>query len=86
VAKYTPLADMLGSLVSDRVTLRFEDIDRLVGGLPPNARADRAWSGNTINRTRVQARAWLGAVGRFDGVNLITEEAVFVRASGARRP
>ena len=83
MAKYEPLGDLLASLESDRVTLRFNECASLVDGLPPSARADRTWWGNTTNRRRVQAQAWMGAGWLVEQVNLIAEEVVFVRDSGA---
>jgi len=76
---------MLRSLSTARATVMFEDIDGLVGGLPPSARADRTWWGNTLNPGRVQAHAWLGAGWRVDRVDLIAQEAVFARDTGPRR-
>jgi hypothetical protein len=79
MAKYDALADHLADLRTDRVTLGFDEIDGVVGGLPRNARADRTWWGNTTNRTRGQAHAWMGVGWRVDRVSLIREEVVFER-------
>lgn len=83
MGKYAPLAEKLSRLMNDRVKLRFADIDGLVGGLPPSARLDRTWWGNTTNRTRVQARAWMTAGWRVDLVDLTAQQVVFIREGGA---
>jgi hypothetical protein len=79
MAKYDALADHLADLGTDRVTLSFDEIDAVVGGLPPNAKADRTWWGNTTNRTRVQAHAWMGVGWRVERVSLTRKEVVFER-------
>ena len=79
MAKYDALADHLADLGTDRVTLSFDEIDAVVGGLPPNAKADRTWWGNTTNRTRVQAHAWMGVGWRVERVSLTRKEVVFGR-------
>jgi len=56
-----PLRRFLEDCADDEpVSLTFDDVDALVGGLPPSARG-RTWWGNTTNTTRVQAYAWLRA-------------------------
>lgn len=79
VAKYEALASWLSGVAASRVSSTFAELDRLVGGLPPGARSDRTWWGNTTNRTRVQAQAWLGAGWQVDHVDLLREQVVFVR-------
>lgn len=83
MGKYAPLADKLSRLMHDQVMMKVADIDGLVGGLPPSARADRTWWGNTTNRTRVQTHAWMGAGWRVERVDLTTGHVVFVRDGGA---
>ena len=61
VAKYDALADWLTRQLGLRIVASFADLDALVSGLPPSARTDRTRWGNTTNRTRVQAQAWMGA-------------------------
>lgn len=82
MAKYDGLADWLGCHQGVRVSVSFAELDGLVSGLPPSARTDRTWWGNTTNRTRVQSHAWLGAGWQVDQVNLIEEQVTFVRLSG----
>jgi hypothetical protein len=80
MAKYDALAERLLRHRGAEATFSFAELDRLVGGLPPSARTDRTWWGNTTNRTRVQSRAWIGARWQVDGVNLLTQRVTFRRA------
>jgi hypothetical protein len=84
VAKYDSLATWLATHGGTRITASFAELDGVVGGLPPSARTDRTWWGNTVNRTRVQAHAWLGAGWQVDSVDLLGERVVFVRGSAGR--
>jgi len=78
VAKYDLLADWLRSQKRLPITALIDDPDSLVAGLPPSARADRTWWGNTTNRKRVQAQAWLCAGWRVDDGDLIHEPVTVV--------
>lgn len=67
LSKYDPLRVHLKQS-SDPIEMRFSDVARLVGGLPPSAYRLPAWWSNNANR-HVQARAWLDVgrrVGHFD--------------------
>jgi hypothetical protein len=69
-AKYDPLRRFLEDCADDEpVSLTFDEVDALVGGLPPSA-AGRTWWGNTTNASRMQAHAWLGAGRRVSEVRL----------------
>lgn len=59
MAKYDPLLEHLKA-APHPVEMAFEEIARLVGGLPPTAHNRDAWWGNNANG-HVQAAAWLGA-------------------------
>jgi hypothetical protein len=60
-AKYDPLQRHLENAPADEpVSLTFEEISGLVGGLPPSSSRQMWWS-NTTNETRVQARSWIAA-------------------------
>jgi hypothetical protein len=59
MAKYEPLRQHLEGLQTDEVTLSFDEIERMVGGLPPSAYEHRAWWANT--RSHPNAVAWLDA-------------------------
>ena len=69
-AKYDPLASALTASSPQTVTMTFAELDDLVGGLPPGARGDRTWWGNTTHPSRSQARAWIGAGYRVGEVEL----------------
>lgn len=79
MAKYSALAAWLNGSGGRRVECTFAQLDRIVGDLAPSARTDRTWWGNTTNRTRVQAAAWMGAGWRVDHVDLASERVVFAR-------
>jgi len=80
MAKYEPLAEYLRSLPPDRdtVTLTFERISRIVGGLPPSAYELRQW---WANASKVEARAWRGAGWHVDrhGVDFGAQAVTFAR-------
>jgi len=59
MAKYDPLREYLAQQTADEVRLTFDDIGRLVGGLPQSAYEHRAWWANT--RSHPNAVAWLDA-------------------------
>jgi len=59
MAKYDPLRYYLNQQTADEVSLTFEDVGRLVGGLPPSAYEHRAWWANS--RSHPNAVAWLDA-------------------------
>jgi hypothetical protein len=63
--KYAPLFEHLCRAGDAPVEMTFEEIDRLVGGLPVSATKHRAWWANEVAGGRVQAKAWLDA-GRTD--------------------
>ncbi len=84
MSKYDGLADWLKRQSRSPLTVSFGDLDVLVAGLPPSARTDRSWWGNTTNRTHVQAQAWLGAGWRVENVDLIEERVTLVRAEPRR--
>jgi hypothetical protein len=58
--------------------MSFRRLEDIIGApLPPSARHDRTWWGNTTNRTRVQAHAWLTAGWMVAAVNLRAELVTF---------
>ena len=77
--KYEPLRRWLLSQPSrQEVTLRFADIEQLIGdGLPASAHRHRAWWGN--NESSVQAAAWMSAGWLVDAVNPEAREVRFRR-------
>jgi hypothetical protein len=61
VAKYDPLFEWLCRAGDGPVELTFDEIDRLVGGLPRAARDHQAWWSNEQGGRHVQATAWTNA-------------------------
>jgi hypothetical protein len=55
--------------------MTFEEIDRLVGGLPPSAGRWSAWWANS--RSHVQAVAWLDAGRRVESLHLDDRRVTF---------
>jgi hypothetical protein len=75
--KYEPLAHHLRAAAADgqtQVTLSFGSMDRLVGGLPPSARRQRTWWGNSSHG---QALAWMAAGWHVSSVDLPGALVVF---------
>jgi hypothetical protein len=56
MSKYDGLRDFLAGR-GPSVVLTFDEIDRLVGGLPPSAATYEAWWSNG-DRTHVQSMSW----------------------------
>jgi hypothetical protein len=68
--KYEPLQRRLEEAPADEpVSLTFDEIGALIGGLPPSS-SGRTWWGNTTNESRSQAKSWLGAGRRVMEVRL----------------
>jgi CelD/BcsL family acetyltransferase involved in cellulose biosynthesis len=61
VSKYDPLRDYLKMSARVVVTMRQEEIAKLVGSLPNSASLYSAWWANEEAGSHVQAKAWLGA-------------------------
>jgi len=70
MAKYDALCVYLKSRSGSVVQLSFEDIDRVVGGLPASAHNHRAWWANERDGRHVQASGWLDAGWVVDEVSL----------------
>ena len=60
MSRYDPLTKQLSALDDEVVELSFEEIDELVGGLPPSARKHAAWWANS-KKPSGQARHWMSA-------------------------
>jgi hypothetical protein len=69
VKKYEPLREHLASMPADiaSVTMSFDEVEDIVGGLPPSARKFRQW---WANDSKVEARAWRAAGWHVDGRGL----------------
>jgi hypothetical protein len=81
--KYEPLSVELRSAFGRGealVELGFEDVARIVGGLPPSAVRSRQWWANGSN---VQAQAWRDAGFRVERVDLVGCRVIFARAAPA---
>lgn len=59
MSRYDALTKSLSTDREESIELSFEDIDNLVGGLPPSARKHAAWWSN--GQSSHQARCWLEA-------------------------
>jgi hypothetical protein len=80
MAKYDPLTAFLQRQERDTIRMSFQRLEEIIAApLPPTARSDRTWWGNTFNRTRVQAHAWLNAGWKVDVVDLARELVTFMR-------
>jgi len=82
MAKYEPLRRCLEATTGRELPLAFEEISRLVGGLPPSAYNHAAWWGNEAQGTHTHAHAWMEAGWRVAAVNLAARQVRFVRAGG----
>jgi hypothetical protein len=85
MTKYEPLHERLRR-AAGTVELTFQEIDALVGGLPPSARRHREWWGNSVNETHRQAAAWLAAGAAVEHVSLERERVRFRRTGSAAAP
>jgi hypothetical protein len=80
MAKYDPLTTFLRRQEQSTVRMSFRRLEEIIAApLPASARYDRTWWGNTVNKTRVQAHAWLHASWKVDSVDLPRELVTFGR-------
>ncbi|MGW4467689.1 DUF7662 domain-containing protein [Micromonospora sp. NPDC004704] len=81
MAKYEPLTAFLQRQDRDTIRMSFQRLEEIIAAsLPPTARSDRTWWGNTFNKTRVQAHAWLNAGWQVDSIDLPCESVTFIRS------
>lgn len=82
MAKYEPLQRHLATRPEQtaRLAMTFDEVEALVGTLPPSARAHRAW---WANDSKVQAQAWRAAGWRVHSVDQQAGRVVFTRSTGA---
>lgn len=85
MTKYAPLRDALTAGDTGPRRMRFDEIDELVGDLPPSARRYDAWWHNEEEGSHVQARAWIDAGRRVLNVDRDAEIVVFSGRSDQRR-
>ena len=84
MAKYDPLFVRLCQGPDATAELSFDEVAKLVGGLPKNASEHRAWWGNEADGRHVQAHAWLNAGREVEAIDLQAEAVRFGRASWRR--
>jgi hypothetical protein len=77
VSKYDPLRTWLATAPRP-VEISFDQIDKMIGGLPPSAHLYSAWWANERVGQHVQARAWMESGRRVEGVDLRTKRVRFV--------
>jgi hypothetical protein len=75
-----PLSAFLKRQARDTIRMSFQRLEEIIAApLSASARSDRTWWGNTVNRTRVQAHAWLNAGWKVEVVDLARESVTFTR-------
>jgi hypothetical protein len=82
MGKYDPLRRYLERHRHEDLTLSFEELEQLVGQLPPSAHQHRAWWANT--RSHPNAVAWLDAGWSLADVDLGTRRVRFRRMDSPR--
>ena len=81
MAKYDPLFEHLCRAGDGPLDLTFDDVARLVGGLPASAESYRAWWANEVGPRHPQVKAWLNAGREVVSVDI---DGRVVRFSAAR--
>lgn len=82
LSKYEPLKIYLKNQNLERVPMRFDDIENLVGfDLPKSSRNHRAWWSNNPSNS-VITHAWLGAGYETSEVDMAGERLTFRRVKG----
>ena len=85
LSKYKPLVAFLNEQPSDQVTLPFNRIDELVGGLPRSARDYEAWWSNSRTEdSHTWAHQWLAAGWERTRLDLAKELVTFSRSSSSK--
>ena len=85
VAKYDALLEHLCRADDGPVEMTFDEIDRLVGGLPASATSWPAWWANeTAGSRHVQARAWLDSGREVESVDRAGRRVRFSAAEWRR--
>lgn len=82
MGKYDPLRRYLERHRHEDLTLSFEELEQLVGQLPPSAHQHRAWWANT--RSHPNAVAWLDAGWSLTDVDLVARRVHFRRMDSPR--
>ena len=80
MSKYSSLTTFLASRTQPRISMSFEDIERVVGSkLPQSAFNHRAWWSNNPTNS-VMTKAWLAAGFRSEDVDMTARRLVFSRS------
>lgn len=79
MSKYSALTTFLSSRTQPKISMSFEDIERIVGSkLPQSAFNHRAWWSNNPTNS-VMTKAWLAAGFRSEDVDMTARKLVFSR-------
>lgn len=82
MGKYEPLSNFLRKQTAHKVTVSFEQIERIIGDkLPASAHEHRAWWSNNPNNS-VMTKAWIEAGFRSEQVDMNGRKLVFRRVRG----
>ena len=81
MSKYEPLPQFLTTRHTDRVRLRFDEIEKVLGFKLPKSAYDYEawWSNNAVGHSH--ARTWLAAGWQTEDVDLAKRQVTFRRAS-----
>jgi hypothetical protein len=79
MSKYSALRRHLERKASPSIEMTFDEVEKVVGGLPASARRYSAWWSNEREGTHVQAHAWMDAGWRVESVNLTAERVRFAK-------
>ncbi|WP_421697453.1 DUF7662 domain-containing protein [Ancylobacter sp.] len=80
MSKYSSLTTFLASRTQPKISMSFEDIERIVGSkLPQSAFNHRAWWSNNPTNS-VMTKAWLAAGFRSEDVDMTARRLVFSRS------
>jgi len=77
LSKYDPLRWHLERSARDSVSMSFDEVAELVGGLPNSAYRYEAWWANEEVGTHVQAKAWMSVGYHTERVNLSSRTVTF---------
>lgn len=75
MGRYEKVPAWLRTLDAARVTVTFTEFEAVTGSLPPSARANRTWWGNS--RSNSQSAAWVSAGWKVTSVDLSAETVTF---------
>ncbi|HUS53511.1 MAG TPA: hypothetical protein VMY41_05835 [Thermohalobaculum sp.] len=81
MGKYEPLADYLRDLGKNRVQMKFDEIESVLGfPLPPSSRKHRAWWSNNPSNN-VMTHAWIDAGYQTEDVDIEQCKLIFRRVT-----